>query len=369
MNETKKLAFGLMRLPVKNKVVQTLIDIEETKKMADYFIENGFTHFDTSIVYHGGASEKAFKSAVAERYDRDKFTITDKMPMFIIKSKSMLEPTFNKELKRCGVDFFDYYWLHSLDDKSYQTCEKTNAFEYMQKKKEEGKIIHTGFSFHGSAELLDKILTKHPEVEFVQLQINYLDWEDEKVQSRKNYEVARKHGKRIMVMEPIKGGKLANPSPAAKKLLEEYDSTVSPALWAIRFAASLDGVDFVLSGMSNFEQLKENVDAMKDFKPLTEEENALLLRVAEVIRKGIEIPCTACRYCVEACPKNIPIPDYFNAYNEIKQDEKKAKADFRTFSEGKGKPSDCISCHCCEQHCPQHLPISEYMTKVSKEFK
>ena len=239
----------------------------------------------------------------------------------------------------------------------------------MQKKKEEGKIIHTGFSFHGSAELLDKILTKHPEVEFVQLQINYLDWEDEKVQSRKNYEVARKHGKRIMVMEPIKGGKLANPSPAAKKLLEEYDSTVSPALWAIRFAASLDGVDFVLSGMSNFEQLKENVDAMKDFKPLTEEENALLLRVAEVIRKGIEIPCTACRYCVEACPKNIPIPDYFNAYNEIKQDEKKAKADFRTFSEGKGKPSDCISCHCCEQHCPQHLPISEYMTKVSKEFK
>lgn len=368
MSEAKKLSFGLMRLPVKTHI-QTRIDIEATKEMVDYFIDNGFTHFDTSIVYHGGKSETAFKKAVAERYDRKAFTITDKMPMFIIKTKSALETTFNKELKRCGVDYFDYYWLHSLDTKNYANCEKTDAFSYLQKKKEEGKIIHTGFSFHGSAELLDEILTKHPEVEFVQLQINYLDWEDEKVQARKNYEVARKHGKRIMVMEPVKGGALAKPSPAAQKLLSEYDSTISPAVWALRFCASLEGVDFVLSGMSNLEQLKENVEAMDNFKPLSEEETALLFRVAEVIKNGVEIPCTACRYCVDACPKEILIPDYFNLYNGRKQDEKKAKTEFKSISKGNGKPSDCISCHACEQHCPQHLEISNYMKTISKGFK
>lgn len=369
MELKQKLSFGLMRLPLRNKLIQTAVDHEAFCKMADAFLKQGYRHFDTSIVYHGGASETAFRDCVAKRYPRQSYTITDKMPMFIIKRKSMLEPTFKKELNRCGVEFFDYYWLHSLNAKSFEVCEKIGAFNWMAEKQKEGKIMHTGFSFHDSAEVLDKILTKHPEVEYVQLQINYLDWEDAKVQSRLCYETARQHGKRVMVMEPVKGGALANVPETVRVMLEKEDFSLSPAVWALRFAASLEGVDFVLSGMSNLDQLSENTAAFERLEPLTEEQTAMLLRAAEIIRSGIEIPCTSCRYCVDVCPKHIAIPDYFSAFNAFKDSKKKAIADFETQAADHGKPSDCIACRSCENHCPQNLPIADLMERVKKRFE
>ena len=369
MELKQKLSFGLMRLPLKNKLIQTGIDQAAFTQMADAFLAAGYRHFDTSIVYHGGFSETAFRDCVAKRYPRNAFTITDKMPMFMIKTKGRLEPTFQKELDRCGVEFFDYYWLHSLNKKSYATCERIGAFEWLEEKKQEGKVIHTGFSFHDSADVLDEILTKHPEVEYVQLQINYLDWEDPKVQSRLCYETARKHGKRIMIMEPIKGGALANVPDAVKAVLQKEDPTFSPAVWALRFAASLEGVDFVLSGMSSLAQLSENTAAFQTMEPLTGAQNALLLRAAESIRSGIAIPCTGCRYCVDACPMDIPIPDYFSAYNKYDESKHKAQVEFSQHAEGHGLPQTCIACHSCESHCPQNLPIAELIQHVKTRFE
>ena len=369
MELKQKLSFGLMRLPLKNKLIQTGIDHDAFREMADAFLAAGYRHFDTSIVYHGGFSETAFRQDVAKRYPRDAFTITDKMPMFMIKSKARLEPTFQKELERCGVDYFDYYWLHSLNKKSFATCERIGAFEWLAQKQKEGKVLHTGFSFHDSAEVLDEILTKHPEVEYVQLQINYLDWEDEKVQSRLCYETARRHGKRIMIMEPIKGGALANVPDTVRLMLQKEDPAPSPAVWALRFAASLEGVDFVLSGMSNPTQLKENTAAFESLSPLTDDQKATLLRAAEIIRSGIAIPCTACRYCVDACPNNIPIPDYFTAYNTFENNKRKAQADFEKYAADHGRPGDCIACRGCEGHCPQQLPIADLMQKVQERFE
>ena len=369
MELKQKLSFGLMRLPLKNKLIQTAVDHEAFTALADAFLAAGYRHFDTSIVYHGGASETAFRDCVAKRHPRENYTITDKMPMFMIKAKAMLEPTFQKELNRCGVDYFDYYWLHSLNKKSYGTCERIGAFEWLAQKQKEGKVIHTGFSFHDSADVLDEILTKHPEVEYVQLQINYLDWEDEKVQSRLCYETARKHGKRIMIMEPIKGGALANVPETVKLMLEKEDASLSPAVWALRFAASLEGVDFVLSGMSDLAQLKENTAAFETLQPLTEAQTALLMNAAEIIRSGIEIPCTACRYCVDACPMDIPIPDYFTTYNAFGDNKKKAAAEFEKHAADHGRPGDCIACRGCESHCPQNLPIADLMVKVKERFE
>ena len=369
MEMKEKLSFGLMRLPLKAKLTPNLVNQPAVNEMVDWFLQNGYRHFDTSVVYHGGSSETAFREGVAKRYARDAYTITDKMPMFVIKAKSMLEPTFQKELDRCGVEFFDYYWLHSLNKKSFSTCERIGAFEWMAQKQKEGKIKHTGFSFHDTADVLDDILTKHPEVEYVQLQINYLDWEDEEVQSRLCYETARKHGKRVMVMEPIKGGALANVPQEAKAILAKEDPALSPAVWALRFCASLDGVDFVLSGMSTLDQLKENVAAFQVMEPLTQQQAEMLQRVAQIIRSGIAIPCTACRYCVDACPKKIAIPDYFAAYNTYESSKHKAAAAFETYAAQNGKPHECIACHACENHCPQNLPIAELMTQVKARFE
>ena len=369
MKIQNKLSFGLMRLPVRTKLTPNLVDQTAVNKMVDWFLKEGYRHFDTSVVYHGGSSETAFRDAVAKRYPRDAFTITDKMPMFMIKTKAMLEPMFRKELDRCGVEYFDYYWLHALNEKTFATCERIGAFEWMAQKQKEGKIVHTGFSFHDSAKVLDNILTKHPEVEYVQLQINYLDWEDEKVQSRLCYETARKHGKRVMVMEPIKGGALANVPPAAKAILEKEDPSISPAIWALRFCASLEGVDFVLSGMSDLKQLKENTAAFQKMEPLTDGQKEMLQRVAQIIRSGIAIPCTACRYCVDACPKGIAIPDYFAAYNEYDSSKRKAVSTFETYAAQNGKPHECIACHACENHCPQNLPIAALMIQVKDRFE
>lgn len=362
----KKLGFGCMRLPLKNQKIGSSVNMEMTKEMFDYYLSENFTYFDTAYMYHDGKSERVVREALVKRYDREKFILADKMPVGMLKIKGDTARIFRHQLKKCGVEYFDYYLLHAMNKKYLDRAEKFGVFTYLAKKKAEGKIKKLGFSFHDTAEVLDEILTKHPEMEFVQLQINYLDWEDENVQSRLCYEVARKHGKDIIVMEPVKGGKLANVPEEVKRLLESYHSDWSPASWAVRFAASLEGVICVLSGMSDMAQLKDNTSYMKNFESLSEEEKEVLKTAAEIINKNETIPCTSCRYCTAQCPKNIAIPEYFTAYNKLLSGESDAKAYLEENAKGKGKASQCIGCKKCEEVCPQHIKVTEKLELVKK---
>ena len=368
-----KFGFGLMRLPVVDGKYGN-IDLEEVKKMVDYYMDNGGTYFDTAYVYHEGQGEIAFREAVAKRHPRESFTLTDKMPVFLVKEEADLERIFNEQLQKTGVEYFDYYWLHALGADRYDNVvQPFKAFEFIADKKAKGFIKHIGFSFHDSAEVLDRILNDHPEVEYVQLQINYIDWEDDNVQSRKCYEVCQKHGKPVIVMEPIKGGALANVPEKAEKLMKEASPELSVASWALRYAASLDGVFKVLSGMSTFAQVEDNVSYMKEFKPLDEEEKKIVDEVVSIIKSNIAIPCTGCRYCIteNACPMGIAIPDFFKLYNDVKSFNVThgIKAKFDEIAANGGKPSDCLECGMCEEHCPQHLSIREYLKSVSKDLE
>lgn len=373
----KKLGFGCMRLPITDQNNQTSVDFKQFCDMVDSFIEQGFTYFDTAYMYHDFKSEEFVREALVKRHSRDSFTLATKMPTMFLKKEEDLERIFNEQLEKCGVEYFDYYLLHNLNAINYPIAEKFDAFDFIMKKKAEGKIKHIGFSYHDNAELLEEILTKHPEVDFVQLQINYLDWNSEGIQSGKCYDVATKHNKPIVVMEPIKGGTLINIPDEAKTLLTETDPDLSIASWAIRFVASLDNVMVVLSGMSNFEQLKDNTSYMKDFKPLNEKEQEVIKKVTDIITKSIAVPCTACRYCVKGCPKNIEIPTYFSLYNEEMRMNKDKKLPFTPqtvyyanyYIKSYGKASDCIACHQCEKSCPQHIKIVDMLKKVAGAFE
>ena len=371
----KKLAFGLMRLPLLDPADNTSIDFETVNQMVDKFMEAGFTYFDTAAPYHQKTSEVAFRKCVAERYPRDSYTITDKLTLFMIPKAEDMQEFFKEQLARCGVDYLDYYWLHALGRDSFQKAEEWKAFEFLTEKKAQGKVRHIGFSFHDTADVLDEILTKHPEMEYVQLQINYLDWEDPEVQARKCYEVCEKHKKPVMVMEPVKGGVLASLPAEAEQLLKNADPDMSAASWGIRFAASLPNVVAVLSGMSDIAQVADNVSYMKDFRPLTESDKALLKQAVEIIKSKEAIACTACRYCVDGCPQKIAIPDYFKLINDISKfgdgqlSGAKMRYDRATGEMGMGKASDCIQCGQCEEHCPQHLPIIEYLRDVAKTLE
>ena len=368
----EKLGFGLMRLPLKDDNFAH-IDLERVKKMADAFIEAGGTYFDTAYPYHEGKSEEVFREAVVKRYPRESFTITDKLPMFSITRAEQMPEIFDEQLSRCGVDYFDYYWLHALGSRSYETVQRIGAFEFISQKKKEGKIRHIGFSFHDTADVLDRILTDHPETEYVQLQLNYLDWKDSSVQARECYETATRHGKPVIVMEPIKGGALASIPEKAEKLFKEKEPELSIASWAVRYAASLDNVMMVLSGMSNEEQMADNLRYMKDFQPLDEDEQRLVEQAADIIRNSIAIPCTACRYCVKGCPKGIAIPDYFDVYNVYmrfrKQQKGHASGRYKDIARKHGRASECIRCGLCENSCPQHLPIRDYLQEVAAELE
>lgn len=336
--------------------------------MTDAFIAAGGTYFDTAYPYHGGNSETAFREVVVKRYPRDSFTVTDKMPMFLPKTEEDLPVIFQEQLDRCGVEYFDYYWLHAVSSGNYEKIQRLHAFEFIAKMKEEGKIRHIGFSFHDTPELLEQILSEHPEAEYVQLQLNYLDWEDPGVRSKECYDVATAHGKPVIVMEPIKGGVLANLPEEAEQVLKEKEPELSIASWAIRYAATHENVMMVLSGMSNMEQMQDNLSYMKDFKPLDESDLDTLSEATAIIRKGIAIPCTACRYCVSEnkCPKNIAIPDYFAMYNEKKlYNTMTSGIYYENWTSQYGKASDCIACGLCEKHCPQHLPIRDYLKDVA----
>lgn len=358
-----KLGFGLMRLPKKGLG----FDIEQIKKMVDLFMEAGLTYYDTAYVYLG--SEKAIRKALVDRYPRESYTLATKLNAWLLcRNEKAAKEQFDTSLKRTGAGYFDYYLLHALMTNNYAAYEKYHIWDYMKELRNEGKIRYYGFSYHSGPGLLDQLLTQHPDVDFVQLQINYADWENPKVASRANYEVARKHGKSVVVMEPVKGGALANPPKKVKAIFDAADSGMSYASWAIRFAASLDGILTVLSGMSNVAQMKDNLSYMKDFRPLDEKEREVIRRVQEVYNQIPTIPCTACHYCTGGCPKNIPIPEIFQAMNKQIADGRihEAEADYAKAVKNAGRASDCIRCGQCENTCPQHLKVTDYLKQCAK---
>ena len=373
-NNAKKLGFGLMRLPRLDPNNEGSIDLEQTKQMVDTFLQRGFTYFDTAWMYCAFKSENAVKDALTTRHPRESYTLATKLHAAYIHSLDDRDAIFNTQREKTGVEYFDYYLLHDVGAEHYEIYKKYDCFAWIAEKKRQGLIKHMGFSFHDTAEVLDKILTEHPEMEFVQLQINYLDWDSEGVQSRKCYEVATKHGKPVIVMEPVKGGTLAKLPAAAEALLRQADPGASIPSWAVRFAASLPNVKMVLSGMSSTEQLLDNTGYMQDFAPLTQQEQAVIAQVVGIINASIAIPCTGCAYCTEGCPMHIAIPKYFSLYNAEMQELK--EKDFT--SQGTyyynltlkfGKASDCIGCGQCESVCPQHLPIIENLKRVAKQFE
>ena len=370
LSRMPKIGFGLMRLPETDGV----IDIDKVCKMADAYMEAGFNYFDTAYVYHGGNSEKAVKEAIVKRYPRDSFTIATKLPAWSIHSFEDRDRIFNEQLERCGVDYFDFYLLHSIEDgNNYDTYVKYDCFNWGIQKREEGKIKHLGFSYHGTPELLVKIVDSHPEIEFVQIQLNYADWDNPLVHSGKLYQILSERNIPIIVMEPCKGGKLANHDEECTEILKSIRPDKSVASWAFRFVGSLPGVTTILSGMSTQEQMEDNMNTFKNFEPLSDEERAAIDKVIEVMFRVEQVGCTACRYCVDGCPMSISIPDVISAINT----KRKFPGDMRpqffynglVSRDGNGKASDCIACGQCEGVCPQHLPIIEILKEGVERFE
>lgn len=366
MLSNSKLGFGLMRLP---KDKQGQIKLDEVQRMVDSYMERGFNYFDTAYVYEG--SEEAIRQTLVEKYPRDVYTLADKLPAWKLTCQEDVERIFQESLNRTGVDYFDFYLLHSVEKSHYPTYEKYQCFDFIQEMKKQGKIKYMGFSFHDDADFLDKVLTEHPEIDFVQLQLNYLDWENGVIQSRRNYEVARKHHKPIIVMEPIKGGTLASFSDDIEKIYKDYAPQKSIASWALRYVASLDGVMTILSGMSNAQQMNDNLDTMTHFEKINNEEAKLIKQVTDQVLSYPTIPCTKCRYCTPGCPMHIQIPDLFTAYNSAKMYGENRRYDtyYKDHSTGDYQPAKaCIACGQCESVCPQHLEIISLLKEVSEVF-
>ena len=366
MESTRKLGFGLMRLPKRG----IGIDIEQTKRMTDRFLEEGFTYFDTAYVYPG--SEDAARKALVERHPRERYTLATKLNAFLLApTEKAAKKQFETSLRRTGAGYFDYYLLHALMENNYTRYDKWHLWEFVQRKKADGQIRNLGFSFHAGPRLLDRLLTDHPEVDFVQLQINYADWENPEVASRANYEVARKHNKGITVMEPVKGGRLANPPEEVRRLFGEVRPGMSPASWAIRFAASLEGVITVLSGMSNLAQMEDNISFMRSFQPLNAREQQAIREAQRLIGASSTVPCTACHYCADGCPSQIPIPRIFDALNQRLGNGQMAQAQdaYRAATSAGHLASDCIGCGQCERACPQHIEIIKRLRECAELFE
>lgn len=360
----KNFGFGCMRLPMRDGEVDT----EEFSKMIRQFFDAGLNYFDTAHGYISGKSELAIRECLTSKYPRDSYTLTNKLTETYFKSQEDIRPFFESQLSACGVEYFDFYLMHAQNAVNFEKFKQCRAYETAFELKKEGKVHHVGLSFHDTADVLDKILTTYPEVELVQIQFNYADYEDPSVQSRACYEVCRKHNKPIVVMEPVKGGKLIDLPTEAQEVLDALQGG-SNASYAIRFAASFDGMMMVLSGMSNTEQMADNLSYMTEFQPLSETEFSAIEKVRDVFLKQKLIPCTACRYCTDGCPKKILIPDLFTCSNDQKAGRvEKAAKEYAEFVAANGRASDCIKCGKCERICPQHLEIRELLVGVAKEF-
>ena len=365
LSRMPKLGFGLMRLPEQDGV----IDLEQVCRMADAYLDAGMNYFDTAYVYHGGNSEKIVKEALVKRYPRESFMVATKLPAWCLKTEDDRDRVFDEQLERCGVDYFDFYLLHSVEDGGNgETYERLNCYDWALQKKAEGKIRHFGFSFHGSPEYLERTLDAHPEVEFVQIQLNYADWENPVVRSGKLYEILHRRGIPMVIMEPVKGGTLAKLTPDLEAKFRAVRPEKSVASWALRFVGSLPGVMTILSGMSAPEQMAENIETFARFEPLTDAEKAVVEDVRRIMMSVEQIGCTACRYCTDGCPMGIAIPDVFRAVNTMKLygDEFRPKAFYGGLvGQGHGRAGDCVACGQCEGVCPQHLPIIELLKDAS----
>ena len=360
-----KMGFGFLRLPEKDGE----LDWTKVNELVDRYMELGGTYFDTCYTYMDGLSEMAVKRAVAERKPRESFRLIEKLPGYYCKTYSDCQKYFDEELARCGVEYFDVFMLHWLNGENYEIAEKTDQFRFLEEMKRQGKAVRTGFSYHDSADFLERILTKHPEVDVVLLQINYLDWESAGIESRKCYETAVRHGKKVFVMEPVKGGTLAELPEEAETILLRIHPEWTPSDWALRFVQSLPEVELCLSGMNEIRQIEAN---LKDVEPLNEEEIMALAKVSEILSNDTAVPCTGCRYCVDHCPMNIAIPEYFRMYNELKrypEDDWKVIPAYEQLTLTHAKASECIGCRTCEDHCPQRIAISEEMKRVAETME
>ena len=365
-NVQKKLGFGCMRFPM----VDGEVDLPAVTQMVDAFLEKGFTYFDTAHGYLDGKSETALRACLTSRYPRDRYILTNKLSVNFFDKEEDIRPLFQKQLEACGVDYFDFYLMHAQDQRSFAKYQRCRAYETALAMQKEGLFRHFGISFHDRAEVLEKILTEYPQIEVVQLQLNYVDFEDEAVQSRKCLEVCRKHGKPVIVMEPVKGGSLVNLPSEAKAVFDSLGGG-SYASYAIRFAAGQEGVFMVLSGMGDMAMVEDNCGYMQNFKPLDDKEQEAVEKVCGIFRSLGTVACTGCRYCMEVCPQMIPIPAIFACLN--------AKKIFQNWNSGYyfrnvqlsggGKASDCIECGACENSCPQHLPIRQLLKQAATEFE
>lgn len=367
LNKMSKLGFGLMRLPEQDG----RIDHEAVCRMVDEYMKAGLNYFDTAYVYHGGRSEEEAGRALVQRYPRESFMLATKLPAWAMKKPEDRDRIFEEQLKRTGAGYFDFYLLHSIEEGNIDVYERLDCFRWGVQKKEEGKIRHFGFSFHGSPELLVKVLDAHPETEFVQIQLNYLDWNNPVVRSGRLYEILHERNIPMIIMEPVKGGTLASLKPELEEKYRALRPDSSIASWAFRYVASLPGVMTILSGMSNEEQMRDNIGTFTDFEPLSEDEKRVVDEVRGIMLGIRQIGCTACKYCCDGCPMKISIPDVFRVVNTMAlyQEDFRPRSFYRGLvSAGSGRAADCVACGQCEGVCPQHLPIIQLMREAAEKL-
>ncbi len=364
------LGFGAMRLPQTDANDPTTIDMDEFTKMVDYYMEQGFNYFDTSYAYHDEKSENALKKALVERYPRESYRIADKIPTWMLTKESDNEDLVNVMLDRLGIDYFDVLLIHNINKVFVNVAESAKSFEYIKKAKEEGKALKIGFSFHDKADVLENVLEKYSDIiDIVQIQLNFMDWHDQRIQSQKCHKVCKKYGVEVIVMEPVKGGTLVNIDDSVKKQFEEYSDTTIPE-WSLRFAGSQENVSVVLSGMNSLTQMKENCETFKDFKSIDKDEHRFLMKMAREIKKTLAIDCSFCNYCVKECEMGIPIPDLFNLYNSEKLHSLVANhANYGTITATAAPASACTQCGSCVDICTQQLDIPELLVDVADLFE